>query len=180
MNMGLLCGPNKAFSNFTFFLFVLLIFLPSSKCGVFDGLKRAWHNLVIDYPFTSTMQLTSHVNRPLAVACVLDEGIRKVGTIKPGQTFSFQFQEVSAERNRMMCFLWQRGKEVGWFSPLYYGSSACKQLAPNIWSKSKKLCKRQLFLKHATGGIHYDGEIEKFKYSPMKDKWWKAAFAKPS
>lgn len=179
-NMGLLYGPNKAFGNFTFLLFFLLILLPSSKGGFFNGLKRAWHNLVTDYPFTSTIQFTSHVNRPLAIACVLDEGIRKVGKIRPGQTFSFEFQERSMERNHMTCFLWQRGKEIGWFHPLYYGTSPCKQLAPNIWSKSKKLCKRQLYSKHVTGAVRYNGEIETFIYAPMKDKWWSAVFARPS
>ena len=163
MNMGLLGGPNKKFINFTFLLFFLLIFLPLSKGGFLIDLKQVWHNLVNGYPFTSTMQITSHINRPILVACVLDEGIRKAGTIKPGETYSFEFQERSMERNHMMCFLWYRRKEIGWFSPLLYGTGPCKELSP-IWSKRRKICRRQLYSNHATG---VSDTMEKLKHLNM-------------
>ena len=173
MNMRVL----ENFSKFTFFLYFLLIFLPSSNGGFLNGLKNAWDNLVDGFPITSTMQLTSHVNHPLSVACVLDEGIRKAAIIKPGQTFSFKFQERSVERNHMMCFLWHRGiKELGWFYPLYYGTGPCKHLATNIWSKDRKICKRNLYSNHALGAVRYNGETETFKYAPIKDKWWTVVY----
>ena len=68
----------------------------------------SWNSFAHPYPFTSTLKLTSHIPGSLRIACVLDEGIRKMATIKTGQSFSFEFTERSPERNNMMCFLWQR------------------------------------------------------------------------
>ncbi|GMY19972.1 hypothetical protein FCV25MIE_15213, partial [Fagus crenata] len=171
--MDALGGPNKNFGNLTLPLILVLIFFPSSKAGFLDGLKNAWGNLVDGYPFTSTLQLTNHIKGgPLSIACVLDEGIRKMATIKPGQTFSFEFQERSIERNHMMCFLWQpRRKEIGWFFPLWYGTGPCEKVHNNIWSKKRNICKRQLYPKHAKGAIRFNRQFERFDYEPINGKW---------
>lgn len=173
MNMGLLGGPNKNFSHFTIPFALLLIFFPSSKAGFFDGIRNTWDNIMTGgYPFTSTLQLTNHVNgRPLTIICVLDEGSRKTATIKAGQTFSFEFQELGIKRNSMMCFLWQPRKMIGWFFPLWYGTGPCKKVS-KIWSKNRNLCQRQLYLKHAKGAIRFNKQYERFYYAPMKSEYW--------
>ena len=170
--MGVLGVPNKNFSNLTIPLILLLIFFPSSKASFLDGLKNAWDTLVVGYPFTSTLQLTNRINGgPLTITCVLDEGIRKMATIKTGQTFSFDFQQRSPDRNNMMCFLLQRRKPLGWFFPFYYGIGQCKWVS-SIWSKYRKLCIRQLYLKHAEGAARYNGKLERFNYRPIESKHW--------
>lgn len=178
MNMGVFGN----FSNFMVPLILLLIFVPLSESGILEGLKNAWKNMGNPFPFTSTMQLTSHIPGSVRVACVLDEGIRKMGTIKTGQSLTFEFREKGFERNNMMCFLWQRGRAIGWFYPLYYGTGPCDNVTPNIWSKFKNLCKRQLYLKHATGALRSNRETENFPYAPIKDNWWLIIYpaSKPS
>jgi len=171
--MGAFVGPRNNISNFMVPFILLLIFVPSSESGFFDKLKTAWNNFANPYPFTSTLKLTSHIRGSVRVACVLDEGIRKMATIKTGQSFSFEFKETSAERNHMMCFLWQRGKDIGWFYPLYFGTGPCKNVTPNIWkNKYRNLCTRQLYSNHALGALRYNNELENFPYSPTKDKFW--------
>lgn len=180
--MGAFGGPRDKFSNFMVPLILLLIFVPSSESGFFLGLKNAWKNIGNPFPFTSTMELTSHIPGSIRVACVLDEGIRKIATIKTGQTFSFEFRERSIERNNMMCFLWQRGREIGWFYPLLYGTGPCKNVTPHIWSKFRRLCKRQLYPTHVLGAVRTNGRTEEFTYDPIKDKLWLVVYPalKPS
>ena len=170
-------------SNFMVPLILLLIFVPSSESGILDKLKTAWNNVANPYPFTSTLQLTSHIRGSLRVACVLDEGIRKMATIKTGQSFSFQFKERSADRNNMMCFLWQRGKEIGWFYPLYFGTGPCDNATPSIWTtKYRNLCKRHLYTDRVVGSVRSNGQTEIFPYAPIKDKFLLIAYPalKPS
>lgn len=170
--MGVVSGLNKNFSNFTI-LVLLLFFVPLSEGGGFLGkLKTAWNNVFYSYPFTSTLQLHSHIKgQPIYVSCVLDYGPVKKAHIKPGGSFSFEFERRSSKRDHMKCFLWQGKKEIGWFYPLYYGTSACENVAPNLWSKNKFVCKRKLYRNHVEGGLRVTGGIEKFGYRPIHNRW---------
>lgn len=95
-----------------------------------------------------------------------------MATIKTGQSFSFEFTERSPERNNMMCFLWQRHKQIGWFYLLYYGTGPCEDVTPNFWSKNRNLCKREIYPNYAVGALGTNHKFEYFPYAPIGDKWW--------
>lgn len=95
-----------------------------------------------------------------------------MATIKTGQSFSFEFTERSPERNNMMCFLWQRHKQIGWFYPLYYGTGPCEDVTPNFWPKNRNLCKREIYPNYAVRALGTNHKFEYFPYAPIGNKWW--------
>lgn len=154
-------GPKNVI-NLTITIMLQFFLVPSSEGGVFEGLKNTWKNIFDWYPLTRTLQLNSHIKGgPLHVVCTLHGEVKAKGDFKPGYPFYYTFQEWNNKRNHLKCHLWQRGRDIGWFYPFYYGVSSCENTAGRIWKRDEYICKRQIYGTYADGGkgFHKDPQI---------------------
>lgn len=163
--MGVFHAPKSVFINLTIPLLLLLFFVASSEAGFLDSLTTAWNNIFNWYPLTRTLQLISYMKGgPLHVVCTMHGKVMVEGDFKPGSPFNYKFQEWNNKRNYLKCRLWQRGKDIGWFYPFYYGMSSCENTAPHIGKKDTYICKKKIFSTHVEGGKGYHEDTEMFYY----------------